>query len=197
MSIDINHMKELERQIFQEINMHCDFFVDKNHDNWTTFAPHHYARDPAILTEQFVNNIKNGANLLSVGCGRAYLEQFLVRAYNIDSHNIVIADNLEHNIPKLFEFHKFDMYNSWPDFKKKFDYIIFPESIVFDKIGPEEGMTHLLIEASQRLLPQGEIRIKGYGIADEIVKETAQKLNEKLDINQLYFGKDYLALKKN
>jgi hypothetical protein len=195
--VDINRIKEQEREIFSQLNMHCDFFIDRNHDNWQVYAPHHYARDPAILTQQFIENMQKGAKLLSVGCGPAYLEQFMIKAYNINLKNIILSDDLKLNIPKEFTFYKFNMYNSWPDMNNKFDYIIFPESVFFERLGPDEGLTHIIVESTKILNPRGEVRIKGHGIEDNIVKNICEGLSEKLNISEFYFAKDYLALKKN
>jgi len=60
--------------------------------------------------------------LLSIGCGNAVLENFLVSKLGINPENIVIADRTkyDHVVEDEIRFYPFDMFGQWPDFGQKF-----------------------------------------------------------------------------
>src|SRR3989344_2636912 len=103
--------------------------IEDNRTSYGFFAPSYYFDPNApFITPEIVRELTEGKRMLSVGCGPAYLERFLVRAEKISSTRIELADIDPHYRRRGFKMHVFDMLKPWPGFEGKFDYTIFPNS---------------------------------------------------------------------
>jgi hypothetical protein len=215
MELTINKIKNLERKIFSDMIFYGDDISCKDHTKdekiWIFFAPHFYAETPAIIKENLITKLQGNGQLLSMGSGPAYLEQFLVQAYNIPIENITLSDIDDKYTPKDFNFKKFNMHRDWPKFDKRFDYIIYPESIFLDS-NPADDNVHdynkkiemftYLVEKSLEILNlQGEILMKGIIPAKNVVDNILEEIkitNSELEYE--YIGgpllKRYLCIKK-
>lgn len=98
------------------------------------FIPRNHFR--LLMNQIIVEDLKNGKTMLSVG-GPGYLEKLLVKGLGVDKNNITLADSESNRMSKDFEFYLFDSTKEWPDLKKQFDYIIFPENFVTSSIKKE------------------------------------------------------------
>ena len=216
MKLTVDSIKNLEQKIFPNIN-----FLENGTSNskdstddypWAFFSPHFYAENPAILTKDLVKKLQNKGELLSLGSGLAYLEQFLVKAYNVPVKNITLCDISADYIPENFDFFKFNMNKEWPQFSKKFDYIIFPESIFFCSVPLEETgdnykrnasmFTHIMNESLMRLKPDGEIRMKGMTPSLDMIESVINQLQIKTGPLKYKYEsgpmlKTYLSVKLN
>jgi len=190
MNLNIDEIKDLEQRIFPELKIVKENIINVNHslgqNPWVVFAPSFYAKHPAILTEDLIINLLNDKKMLSVGSGPAYLEQFLVKAYNIPIQNITLSDLNNQNVPTGFNFVEIDMHQKWPNIPKV-DYVIFPESIFFGITSAERKeldynakismFQHLIQESLMRLKYDGEVRMKGALPSSKAVQITMNKLN--------------------
>ena len=96
-----------------------------------------YFSAPLYFSDGFVDasmisRLQAGARLLSVGVGEGHLERLLHLGFEIPQENIVIADypGIHPRIKaKGFQECIFDMTKKWPDFKQRFDCVLFPESL--------------------------------------------------------------------
>ena len=69
--------------------------------------------------------------MLSVGTGTGTLEKFMVERLGLSVAQITVSDIKERLLPEGFVSRGFDMHSGWPNFDRKFDYVIFPESVFF------------------------------------------------------------------
>lgn len=171
------------------------------------FAPSWHFKN-GLLTEELVNDIKdNKKEVLSIGSGYSYLEQFLVNRLGISKDQIVLSDIFP-VMPEGFQKFIFDMYRDWPEFKRKFDYILFPASVEvsvskkyeYDK---NRGMVltlkrksdeekrndlyYILYDSFKTMKPNGQIRIDGHGEGKENVEIVREKINRNYqDLSLLY-----------
>ena len=114
-----------------------------------------------IISEAIVADLRdNNKSMLSVGCGPAHLERFLVSHLGIARRKITLADIDGLHVPQGFNFRQFDMLGTWPHFDHLFDYIIFPESIMPPHTGnkPYLELYHIFNSALAALNPGGQIR---------------------------------------
>jgi hypothetical protein len=211
MKIKSSEIRRLERKVFPHLKFEDGNYCHNPKDtepSWVFFSPHFYAKNPAIITSDLVDRMQNGAKLLSVGSGPAYLEQFLVLAYNIPKQNVTLSDRDNKHVPKDYNFVSFDIKNSWPWIGKGFDYIIFPESLFFgtdvDGISSYrfrekvELFNHILDECSKVLNNNGEIRMKGTIPLQNIVDRVMDDQKSYRIIQRVYIPafESYMQLKK-
>jgi hypothetical protein len=189
MGLAVNQIKNLERRIFPDVRFTGNEieYPDREYP-WVLFAPHFYAQRPAVLTENLIRKLQTDGTMLSIGSGPAHLEQFLVKAYDVPVRNITLCDRSSDYVPEGFDFQKFNMRKSWPEFDKKFDYIIFPESLFFGNISVElhkeyydlkvDIFHHIMTESLTRLKSDGEIRMKGLIPSPIVVRSVVDRLKE-------------------
>ncbi len=158
------------------------------------FAPAWHVRF-GLITPKLVEDLQQGKNMLSVGCGPAYLERLLAKTFNIPQENIGLADR-EPVYLKGFRSYQFDMFKAWKGVKGKFDYIIFPESLVacMERVGrlrkdfrgtgyaPTMGFENLRLELIKKALTYinrpGQIRASPYpSYEDEILIHLREMAN--------------------
>ena len=96
-----------------------------------------YFSGPLYLKEGFVdaqmiNRLQGGARMLSVGAGEGHLERLLNLGFHVPKSRIAVTDYPSIH-PRLngsgFKKYVFDMTKEWSEFKGKFDYVLFPESL--------------------------------------------------------------------
>ena len=119
-----------------------------------------------LIDVNMVSRLRKGANMLSIGTGPGHLERtlltFSVPAKNIDIADIKLHSHIENSPFRKFEF---DMSKQWPDFQRKYDYILFPESIQYYSQNTTnygeyiDGMLKVIKQAHNNLNKNGEIRI--------------------------------------
>lgn len=111
----------------------------EDHENPTPDSKNKYFYFPALfyfknnsIDYKLIKDLKNGKKLLSVGTGDAKLEQLLNKGFEIPTENITISDiELDKETKKLsFKKFQFDMQTNWENINQKFDYIIFPQSMM-------------------------------------------------------------------
>jgi len=132
---------------------------------WKFYYAHKYFQNK-MIDANMVSRLRKGASLLSVGTGPGHLERTLL-AFSVPANNIDVADVKlhEHLENTTFTKYNFDAGNDWPTLRKKYDYIVFPESIQYamdTKLSPIKGiqkMTKIIKSAYDNLNNNGEIRI--------------------------------------
>ena len=163
------HIRKLEVEEFPEL-AEDNYFVNMEHDGNLLFTPNHQF-DPLfpLLTEEILTDLRNNRNnLLSVGCGPAYLERLLTRQLGLTTEQITLTDVSENHVPAGFEFYQFDMFADWPKFQRPFDYIIFPESMGLinsrsnDSSQRKDDLYHIIANALDCMDEVGEIRMNGH-----------------------------------
>jgi hypothetical protein len=157
--MDEKTVRIMEARLFPEF-AHSPNYVA---DGFMYSAPsYHFAS--GLITEEMIDDLKQGGNLLSVGAGKAHLELFLVQALDIPAVSITAADvALLDGLP--FATRQFDMYDAWPQLGQ-FDYVIFPKSVFLrgpqKRATPEADLIHLLQQSYDALTPAGQVRMTGY-----------------------------------
>jgi len=169
--MNIQDIKMLEKQDFPEFRDYEGkgrFGRGKyiNRGNWVDYPPSHHFETGLITLDIVSDLIESNKKLLSVGCGNAYLERFLVNRMGVKKEQISLADYIEpeHRPPKVpedFKSYFFDMYQEWPALDDSFDDVMFPDSILLHS-HPKEEMEYclywLMENALSNLQPNGQIR---------------------------------------
>jgi hypothetical protein len=133
------------------------------------FAPSHQFNPKfPLITAECVHGLQHGKKMLSVGAGPANLETLLVLGFKVDPSQIELADFKSYEAAP-FKHHTFDMHGAWPIFEKKFDFVVFPESILLNSTshslsGREDNLCQLIQSAASALNPHGQIRINGLSL---------------------------------
>ncbi len=160
-------------------------------DSYIYFGPSwHFKR--GLVTKGIVEDIKeNGRTVLTVGSGPAFLERFLVDRLDVEKDNIYLSDKEEFCV-EGFKDYVFDMYGEWPSFGQKFDYVLFPESVLNRK-----GLYHILRNSLDVTKPKGQIRIDGYGFDRGNFNEVRDKLLEEYGGLDFICSESLLVVNKN
>ena len=174
---------ESEKQLIRQIHLlerkHFPEFADEKEyvdptKKYVYFSPT-YLLDRGLLDiNGLLNIVHSNKSLLSVGSGKAYFEQMLV-LLGAQKSQIVLSDIDPTVLPAQYTSQTFDMTGRWPNFPQKFDYIIFPESLVGilekykDRKSEEyiEALAQCLKNALRLLKPGGEIRAVSWFLANE------------------------------
>ncbi|MDO8655640.1 MAG: hypothetical protein Q7K45_00240, partial [Nanoarchaeota archaeon] len=175
------------------------------------FAPsHHFRPQKPLMTEEIVTDLKETKKrILSVGYGPAYLERLLVSRLGVKPEQITLADISDEYALDGFEFYQFDMHQDWPNFGKRFDYVLFPESplINFNFSGDmdhlsttlrqrdrENGLYRLLVRSLNVLNSPGQARLT-CGIRDIVRDPVKERIEAEFPhVNMHYFGElTYIA----
>jgi hypothetical protein len=148
-----------EKRLFPEFTERPNYFAD----GYMYSAPsYHFAA--GLINEELIEDLKAGSTMLSVGAGKAHLEQFLVKAFGVAPDAITIAD-VSKAPTSLFASRQFDMHDAWPQLDS-FHYVLFPKSVFLRE--PQKRSTrgsdlvHLLEESYAALVPGGQMRMTGY-----------------------------------
>ncbi len=196
---DLRLIRKLETQEFPE-------FIERNiyaspHTNYFYFAPSWHF-ESGLLTEEILEDIRmNGRQILSVGSGAAYLERFLSKKLGVKREQITLSDSSS-NMPEGFEKFTFDMYGEWPNFRKNFDYMLFPESVLlncrFDGLQPrQEGLYHLIKNSLARMKPVGQIRINGHSQCDDYPDAVEKWLKEEHTDSKLVYTPQLIVVERS
>lgn len=176
-----NELRKQEIEDFPE-------FTEENmympqHNSWVYFAPSWHL-EHKLITKKFIDDVKkNGKYVLSVGSGPAYLERFLVNRLGICKHQITLSDK-EPIMPENFDQFIFDMYEKWPEFGKKFDYVIFPESIsIHYKIcldsQRQDKLYHLIQSSLDAMKMKGQIRMTSHFQIEKNIDVVRKRIESK------------------
>lgn len=164
---------------------------------------HHFKPGHHILTKGIIDELINkGKIVLSVGCGPAHLEQLLVRRLCVDISQISLADLDEYESHRNFTTYKFNMYGQWSAFPQKFDFVIFPESVLLterfrSRQEREDKLHHLFYNSLGVLNLHGEVRINGHTQLEEEVDAVARRLFNSYPKTLIhYHGRFLLTAKK-
>lgn len=97
---------------------------------WAYFAPS-YSFNSGLIDESVLNDLftNTSSNILSVGSGSPYLEKLLLAIGAVTKENLVISDIDPKDLTEDLNRVVFDMNGQWPNFDRKFNLIIFPESL--------------------------------------------------------------------
>jgi len=192
------HIRELEKLKFGEfIN---EQIYGPQFTNNFYFAPSWHI-GCGLLTEDLIKDIRdNGRQILSVGSGAAYLERFLVDTMDVKREQITLSDLIP-IMPESFHRFVFDMYRTWPNFRKEFDYVIFPESVLlncrFDNDSEKQkGLYHLIESSLAALKPLGQIRINGHCQIEENVEMVAALLATDHPDSRLTYSSQLIVVEK-
>lgn len=125
------------------------------------FSPSWHISD-GLVTERIIDDLRNtNGAVLSVGAGNAYLERFLCAHFKIDAERFVLCD-IKRKEFDGFKSYQFDMKTEWPNFDRKFSYVLFPQSGYIDKSkGAERSqkeLKHLLASGLETLTSGGQLR---------------------------------------
>ncbi len=130
------------------------------------FPPSHQLRT-GLVSEEVLDDIKsNGKTVLSVGAGYAFTERVLVKKLGVNAEQITLADRAN-VMPKGFKTLLFDMEEEWKLGGKKYDYILFAQSIILPN-ERSKRMGRILEKAYAALNDEGQIRITGTFSPEEI-----------------------------
>jgi len=155
-----------------------------SNNRYHSFSPADHV-DGGLVTPDILRRLKQGACVLSVGCGHAHLERLLIKLTGLSKDSIVLSDLLlEPSLTRRgFSTAQFDMTRQWPDFGRDFDYILFLGS--FGMALPEKNQgnglqiaAHIIKQAALHLQRGGEIRIIEDGLDDAQRAALVLKLNE-------------------
>lgn len=104
-----------------------------SNNGYMFFSPSYYIRK-GFLKQSDLDMLRDGGRMLTVGSGAAHLEKF-ISSQSVAKSQIHLSD-LETGliVNQGFEVSRFNMWKQWPQFRNKFDLIIFPESIFHDEI---------------------------------------------------------------
>jgi len=126
-----------------------------------------FAFKTGTITLPDINDLKQdpGKNILSVGAGPAYFEQFLLKL-GVNPNQIMLSDIDSRFLPADLPHTIFDMNGQWPSFDgQQFDLIVFNQAFpTFKVIPPDERKVKLigiLGSATNALSDDGEIRMSG------------------------------------
>lgn len=141
---------------------------------YTYFSPTSLLNHGILDLNGLLEVVYNNKALLSVGAGRGYLERMLVYL-GARKENIVLSDIDQFALPTGYRNLSFDMTEQWPEFGQKFDFVVFPQSLVgvsskhnFSRGLPYlEDMGKCFEQAYSTLNPGGQIRAVG-GFASEV-----------------------------
>lgn len=165
-------VRALESKLFPEFLKNDHGHTQAGKGDFYFTPSHHFRR--GLITADTIQRLRAGGELLSFGAGRAYLEELLVRGFQIDAGHITLVDKNTDDFPDGFVELQIDMHGAWPDFGKKFDIIIFPESFTsflafIEQRGGfnvDSGLVRALVTLLQRcaeiLKENGEIRGDGH-----------------------------------
>jgi hypothetical protein len=183
-------VREMEKVEFPKFKKR-DIYAP-SHNIHFYFAPSWHFKS-GLLTEELTNDIRdNKRQLLSVGSGAAYLERFLTKRLAIDSSQIVLSD-ISPIMPSGFERFVFDMHKTWPNFKRKFDYVIFPESVLVNILDEkcymkndfyaqmlvrQNHLYHLIKSSLKVMNPHGQMRMNGHCQLDDNINAVERRLKE-------------------
>lgn len=176
----LRSIRKLEKHFFPEFG-DMDIIPAEN-NNYFYFSPSwHFGN--GLLTEEIVADlIINQGKMISVGSGPSYLERFMVSNMGLSMDQIVLADKKD-NMPKGFKKHKYDMYKDWPKFDERFDYVVFPESVLFNvnfkgESEIKKGLYHILKESIRVMKPSGQVRINGHGLPEYYTEDVRYMLED-------------------
>jgi hypothetical protein len=143
-------------------------------DEYLRFAPSWHFMC-GIISREMIEDVKlNNRQVLSVGSGYSWLEKFLVRNFDINPDQITLSD-LNGVMPSGFKRVSFDMFQKWPFKNESFDYILFPESIIFKM--ELETLEEIIAEALSKCKIDGQIRLSGSFLMERFSTEKKEHQN--------------------
>lgn len=160
---------------------------------YAAFNPVAYFSDMSpMITPEVVKGLRSGKKALSIGVGQAYLEQGLVMGLGVPPEAIALNDVADHGVPAGLAFHQFDCRTQWPSGIGKFDYILFPQSLVTVEThipGLGEGNPRLEIykETLKHLNPGGQVRIAAVNAINQTEMSELRKLYPGIKIEEDIF----------
>jgi hypothetical protein len=185
----VETVKELEKYDFPEFDI-TGIYAPPNKSHFY-FSPSWHFRS-GLMTKEIVEDIKdNGKLMLSIGSGSGALERFLVNQLGIGRNQITLSDKSP-VMPEEFDSYIFDMFKEWPNFGKKFDYVIFPESVLLNvryEYSParQAGLYHIIEKSLATMKSFGQIRMNGHCQIEENSDEVNRRLKrDHLDSNLMY-----------
>ncbi len=123
-----------QKQIWDKKIQEGELYDVHSKGQYTYFTARWYLKR-GILDSSMITGLRKGKRMLSVGVGPGILEKTLL-ALSVPSENIDVADITLHPEIKEAPFRKFefDLTREWPNFRRKYDYILFPESLCIEKL---------------------------------------------------------------
>ena len=221
----------IEMELFPELGTDYGYdgrYLDgvKFGGKYVYFAPS-YSFNSGLIDESILNDLftNTSLNILSVGSGSPYLEKLLLAIDAVKKENLVISDIDSKDLPEDLNRAVFDMNGQWPDFGRKFNLIIFPESLCgvrdasdsegcYDFIGNKYpwsdekmkksanmaylGIYNVIKKAIKHLAPLGQIRMTTQAGIGKVLPAFERKLKEE-GYNFSVFGnsKDGLIIAKS
>ncbi len=199
-------VRGIEREMFPEFRDEDYGYGSRDSECNFYFAPnHHFFK--GLINREVLDSLQQGASLISFGAGVAHLEQLLVEALGVNADQVTLTNkNTTLNTPESLKCHQFDMHGAWPDFGRKFNFAIFPESftslLAFKRIHGNYYTESPLTDAVVRLLSRcfeileedGEVRVDGHCLReDELYVIQSKLVNEDISIT---CDKDLLVAKR-
>lgn len=183
----IQQVRDLERKNFPEFADTTEY-VDSE-SKYIYFSPSYLLGRGLLDINGLLNMLYDNRSLLSIGSGKAYFEQMLVLLGAKKDH-ITLSDIDETVLPDEYTSVAFDMTGQWPNFSQKFDYIVFPESMLgvsqkFEDRKNEQYLNALvqcLRNALNSLKPGGEIRAVSWFFPSEREYIKKHFANDEVDI---------------
>lgn len=173
-------VRNKERELFPEFQNEDYGYVREGRGDELNFyftPSHHFRR--GLINEEILRQLQQGKNLISFGAGKAYLEQLLVKEFNVNAGQITLTDKNAIDFPEGMEGHQIDMHGEWPAFGKKYSFAIFPESFTsllaferrYDQLGKDSPLVEAVCNLIQRcfeiLDENGEVRVDGHCMRDD------------------------------
>lgn len=172
-------IRKKEQELFPEFQNEDYGYIREGRGDELNFyftPSHHFRR--GLINLEVIKRLQQGGNLISFGAGKAYLEQLLIKVFDIDANQVTLADKNAIDLPEGIEKHQIDMHGEWPVLGKEYSFALFPESftsLLAYKRSMKLGKNSPLVEAVYNLVnrcfdilaPSGEFRVDGHCLRDD------------------------------
>ncbi len=196
-------VREMELVEFPEFP---EWGIISSKDTGKYFSPsHHVSR--GLVDEEVIRDLReNGKFALTLGCGRAYLEQLLVKRFGVlpSQIELVNINPQEQDIPAEFRSYSFDVTEKWPRLDRTYDYVFIPESFTclnkykrnIEGDSPEIAACYdLLLRSLSVLNINGQIRGDGHCYRNEELEALKHRM-QNCPVPNLFRGTRKLLIVK-
>jgi hypothetical protein len=185
----VDRMKELENQMVPEFQSSLSDSIVPQDTNYLYFKPSRFG-ELGVFSEDDLDLFLSDRNksMLSMGAGKGYLEKVLINM-GLELNQVLVTDSDPKVLPQDLNTAIIDIHKKWSLKERKFDLIIFPESLGVSIGHKTEELTgfslrshnirlfiKVMQEAAKHLTENGEIRISGSNLDEEALKAREEEL---------------------
>ncbi len=171
-------VERIQKKIWDKKIQDGELYDVNSKRQYSSFTAKWYLKQ-GILDSSMVTGLRKGKKMLSVGVGPGILEKTLlalsVPPENIDVTDITLRPEIQKSPFRKFEF---DLTEEWPNFGRKYDYVLFPESLCIEKllrVSEEENEDYLkYLRENKKDISLRTFRAE---LVLEIIKNAAKNLN--------------------